>query len=324
MYKQMLIPLDGSSLAEVVFTYAKELSGRLGINLVFLNVCSPEESELLPMRRAYVERMAEIVRNQSMEVQKQIGIGTEGKPVEAKAEVVTGYPADEILRYADENQIDLILIATHGRSGIKRWGLGSVADKVLRMSKVPIWLVRASVPKEVIYDEFPTRSILVPLDGSELAESVLPHAEAVAKQRGAELIHVVLLRVCELADMAFTSPASYYLMPDRYPPTRPVNWEKYVEQETDRCKSTNEQYLAGIAKRLEAAGLRVRIEVIAGKLPLEVKPADEILDYVSKKPVNLIVMATHGRSGLSRWAYGSVAEKIVYGGNTPVLLIKPS
>src|SRR5512136_2733967 len=113
MYKQMLITLDGSTLAEVVFSYAKELAGRLGINLVFLNVCSPDESELLPMRRAYVERMAEIVKNQSMEVQKRIGIGTEAKTIEAKAEVVTGYPADEILCYANENDIDPILIATH-------------------------------------------------------------------------------------------------------------------------------------------------------------------------------------------------------------------
>jgi nucleotide-binding universal stress UspA family protein len=76
MYKQMLVPLDGSNLAEVVFTYAKELAGHLGVNLVFLNVCSPEEAGLLPMRRTYVERMAEIVKNQSLEVQKQIDIGT--------------------------------------------------------------------------------------------------------------------------------------------------------------------------------------------------------------------------------------------------------
>ena len=323
MYKQMLIPLDGSGLAEVVFNYAKELAGRLGINMVFLNVCSPEQSELLPMRRAYVERMAEIVKNQSMEVQKRIGIGIKGKAVEAKGEVLIGYPADEILRYADENDTDLILIATHGKSGIKRWGLGSVADKVLRMSKVPTWLVRANISKEIIHDQFPTKSILVPLDGSELAESALPHAEAVAKQRGAELIQVVLLRVCELTDMTFT-PYNYYLIPDSYPPTRPLQWEKYVEQETDKCKSANGQYLAGVAKKLEAAGLKVRTEVLVGKLPLEVKPADEILDYVNKNPVNLVVMATHGRSGLSHWAYGSVAEKILYGGNTPVLMTRPS
>jgi nucleotide-binding universal stress UspA family protein len=327
MYKQMLVPLDGSNLAEVVFTYAKELAGRLGIDLIFLNVCTPEEAELLPMRRTYVERMAEIVKGQSMEVQKRIGIGTEGKAVKAKAEVVIGYPAEEILRYADENEIDLILIATHGRSGIKHWSLGSVADKVLRMSKVPVWVVRASIPRETTYNQWPIKSILVPLDGSVVAESALPHAEVVAKQWGAELLHIVLLRVCELADMAFTSPTAYYLIPDlisdQQQPTKPLSWEKYVEQEIAKCKKTNQQYLAGVAKGLEATGLKVRTEVLVSKSPLEAKPADEILDYAHRKATNLIVMATHGRSGVSRWAYGSVAEKLVYGGNTSVLLIRP-
>jgi nucleotide-binding universal stress UspA family protein len=327
LYRQMLVPLDGSNLAEAISTYAKELAVRLSVNLVFLNVCSTEEAELLPMRRVYIERMAKIVNDQSMELQKRILGGTEGKTVEVKAEVVIGYPAEEIIHYTDENKIDLILISTHGRSGIRHWSLGSVADKVLRMSKTPVWVVRASIPREVIHDQWPTKSILVPLDGSELAESALPHVEAVAKQRDAELLQVVLLRVCELADMAFKSPASYRLIPnlipDPYPPTKPVNQQKYIEQEITKCKKANQKYLAEVAKRLETTGLKVRTEVLVSKAPLEAKPADEILDYANRTATNLIVMATHGRSGLSRWAYGSVAERIVYGGNTPVLLIRP-
>ena len=108
-----------------------------------------------------------------------------------------GYPPDEILRYADENDVDLILMATHGRTGPKRWTMGSVADKILRASKVPVWLVRALIPDETPYDKWPSKTMLVPLDGSELAESVLPHAEALAKQRDTKLLEVVLLRVCE-------------------------------------------------------------------------------------------------------------------------------
>lgn len=328
MYKQMLVPLDGSNLAEAISTYAKELAVRLSVNLVFLNVCSTEEVELLPMRRVYVERMAEIVKEQSVELQHQIIAGTEGKAVEAKAEVVIGYPAEEIIRYTDENKIDLILISTHGKSGIKHWSLGSVADKVLRMAKAPVWVVRASIPIEVIHDQWPIKSILVPLDGSVLAESVLPHVEAVAEQRGGELLEIVLLRVCELADMAFKPPASYHLIPDLIPglnpaPTGPANRQKDIEQEITKCKEVNQKYLAKVAKRLETVGLKVRTEVLVSKTPLEAKPADEILDYANRTATNLIIMATHGRSGLSRWAYGSVAERIVYGGNTPVLLIRP-
>jgi nucleotide-binding universal stress UspA family protein len=302
MYKRVLVPLDGSELAEVVFVYAKELAGRLGLDLVLLHIYSPDEAASVPMRRAYVERAAEIIKRQSEEAREKAGIKPGVKAVNVRGELAPGYPAEEILRYADENGIDLILMATHGRSGIKRWTMGSVADKVLRASKVPVWLIRAGIPQEIVYDKWPTRTILVLLDGSELAESVLPHVEAVAKQRGAELVDVILLSVCEPA-----------LLPSYYPAAMPLNWDDNVA----RCKRSNGEYLAKIEKRLKEAGLRVRSEVLAGK------PAEAIVDYVSKNSVNLIVMSTHGRSGPSRWVLGSVAEKVLLGVSSPILLVRP-
>jgi nucleotide-binding universal stress UspA family protein len=301
-YKRMLVPLDGSELAEVVFAYAKELAGRLGTDVILFHVCAPEEAEQLPMRRAYIEHSVEIIRSQSEELLKKSGAQAGSKTLEVRGEVATGYPAEEIIRYAEANDVDLILMATHGRSGIKRWTMGSVADKVLRVSKVPVWLVRAGVPKEIVYDQLPTRKILVLLDGSELAESVLPHVEAVAKQRGAGLVEVVLLTVCEPM-----------LLPSYYPITMPLSWDDHVTM----CKRDSEQYLAKIEKWLKDTGLRVRSEVLTGK------PADAIVDYVNKNPVNLIVMSTHGRSGLGRWVFGSVAEKVLLGVTSPILLIRP-
>ena len=118
----MLVLLDGLKLAEVVFPYAKELAGRLDLDLVLLHVCSQDESGILPMHRVYVERMAEIVRRQSQEVQESTGIQSVVKTVEAQVETTVGHPAKEILNYADKNDIDVILMATHGRSGIRRWG----------------------------------------------------------------------------------------------------------------------------------------------------------------------------------------------------------
>ncbi len=306
MYKRMLVPLDGSELAEVVFTYAKELAARFDLDLTFLHVCSPDEREMLPMHRAYVERVAETVRRQSEEVQEKAGIEPGGKAVAAHGELTVGYPAEEIVRYADENDIDLILMATHGRSGISRWAIGSVADKVLRASKKPVWLVRAGIPEEIVYDKWPRKTILVPLDGSELAESVLPHVEALAKQRGAEVVDVVLLRVYEQA-----------IIPLDYAEGVPMGWGKQLEQETARCKQVAGQYLAGVEKRLKDTGLTVKSEVLEGKA------AEEIADYAKRNPFNLIAMATHGRSGIGRWAYGSVAEKVVAGVSSPLLLVRP-
>lgn len=300
MYHRMLVPLDGSELAEVALTYARELASRLGIDVILLNVYSLLEQEMTPMHRAYVERAAEVIRQQSEGAQSGGGV------IEARGELVMGSPAEEILRYADENDIDFILMATRGRSGISRWAMGSLANKVLQVSRVPVWLVRAEIPEEIVYSRWPWRTILVPLDGSELAELVLPHVEKLAKQGEAGPVEVVLLTVYE-------SP----VISSDYPPDMPLSWEKHVERENAKCRETTGKYLAGVEKRLKAAGLKVRSEVLLGK------PADEIIDYSSKNPVNLIAMATHGRSGISRWAYGSVAEKVLLGVSTPLFLVRP-
>lgn len=301
-YKKMLVPLDGSELAETVFVYAKEIARRLGIDIILLHVCAPEDAEQLPMRRAYIERSVETMRRQAEELLKKSGPQAGGKAINVRGEVATGYPAEEIIRYAEANDADLILMATHGRSGVKRWTMGSVADKVLRASKVPVWLVRAGLPAEVVYDLLPTRRILVPLDGSELAESVLPHVEAVARQRGAEVVEVLLVGVCEPM-----------LLPSYYPVALPLSWDDHIA----RCRRETGEYLQKIAKRLQNEGLKVSFEVLVGK------PADAIVDYVSKNPINLIIMSTHGRSGLGRWVFGSVAERILLGVTIPILLIRP-
>ncbi|MFC2010852.1 universal stress protein [Chloroflexota bacterium] len=305
----MLIPLDGSELAEVVFTYAQELAGRLDLDVILLLVVSPALREFIPMHRAYIQQATETIRHQVEEVQKRSGIQPGGKAIKVRGELTEGYPAEEILRYIDEDAADLIIIATHGRSGIKRWTMGNVADKVLRASKVPVLLVRAGVPDETVYDKWPKISLLVPLDGSEMAESVLPHIETLAKQRGPEPVNVTLLRTCEQPTI-----------PSYYSPELsgvPLDWGKYMNQEIVMGKQVANEYLAGVEKRLKDIGIIVRSEVLVGKAD------DVIVDYANSNPFNLIVMATHGRSGLSRLVYGSVAANLIHGVSIPILLIKP-
>lgn len=306
MYKRVLLPLDGSELAEIVFSYATELAARLGLDLVLLHVVSPHERDLIPLHRAYVERAAEALRRQSEELQKKAGIQPKGEGVAARGELAVGHPGEEILNCTLRHDIDLILLATHGRSGIRRWALGSVADKILRVSKMPVCLVRAGVREEIIHDKWPRTTMLVPLDGSELAESVIPHVETLAKQWGPEEVDVVLLRVCEPI-----------VVPSDYPPTAGLTWEEHKEREITRPKTECEEYLAGVQKRLEGLGLRVRSVALQGKA------ADEITEYCRSNPVNLIVMSTHGRSGISRWAYGSVADRVLHGICSPIFLIRP-
>jgi nucleotide-binding universal stress UspA family protein len=148
--------------------------------------------------------------------------------------------------------------------------------------------------------------MIVPLDGSELAESVLPHVEALAKGDSAR---VTLLRVCE--------PPS---MPTYYSPELseiPLHWGQYAQQETARCKQMSADYLADVQKRLNARGIATHPDVLVGKA------SDEVVSYANKSPSSLIVMATHGRSGLSRLVYGSVTANILVGAANPIFLVKP-
>ena len=298
MYERMLVPLDGSRCAEIALSYVRNLAVRLlGVEVILLHVYGLEENSLTPMHQAYIERAADTIRRQP----------EGGAAVKVKSELIAGHPADEIVHYTNKNNINLILMATHGRSGVNKWAMGSVAYKVLRSSKVPVCLVRAGITEEMISDKLHDGKILVPLDGTKLAESVLPHVEALVKQLGTEQMEVVLLRVCEPS-----------VVSSGYPSVVSMGWEEHAAKETIKSKLVAWAYLAKVEKRLKDASLSVRAEVLTGQ------PADEIVDYASRNHISFIVMATHGRSGISRWAYGSVAEKVMLGTLTPVLMVGPA
>jgi nucleotide-binding universal stress UspA family protein len=297
MYKKMLVPLDGSELSEVTFNYARELAGRFeGMEVILIHVCT--ERETIGMHRMYIESAASKIRS---DVQQN----SNNKNVQVRGELLTGAPADEILKYAEKNDIDLILMASHGRSGISRWAMGSVAYKVLRQSKVPVLMVRAGIEDAIILDQLPERRILVALDGTKSAEAILPEVEALAKQWGIDVVQIILVRVCPPACVS----------PD-YPSDLDITWEECVQQENLKNKLVAGSYLANIEKRFRDAGYKVRSELEMGN------PSEEITKASIQNRANLIAMVIHGRSGISRWAYGDTAEEVMMNARTPILLVR--
>jgi nucleotide-binding universal stress UspA family protein len=301
MYKKMLVLLDGSPLSEVVFYYAQELSGRLKIDLELLHVCNPQEAEQLPMRQAYMEHKAEELQKKAEEIYTKTG-GTPDQAIKAKAKVIVGYPAEEILKYVDINSIDLVMLSTHGRSGIRSWDLGSVAHKVIHAAVVPVWLVPAELRQDIILDKTPKRTMVVPLDGSKMSEGIIPHALNIAKQRGAEseivLVHVENIRGPDSINPEFS------------------NKEQFREKEAEHLAM--QRYLDQKVKLIQEKGIMARAEILRG----ETAPA--ILDFVKKNPTQLIAMATHAHAGLSRMIFGSVTENILHlVKKTPIFLFKP-
>ena len=308
MYQRMLVLLDGSELAEVVLPFAKELAARLNLEVILLQVYGPMGRDFVPVHRAYIERAADKIKRQVKDIQNALDIPPDERKVKVRAELADGYYAEEILRFAEEKAVDLILMASHGRSGIRRWRMGSVADKVLRASKVPVLFIRAGVEDAVPYDEWPSKTILVPLDGSETAESALPHAESLARQRATEPVTVNFIRACDPP-----------IAPSYYSPELsgvPLNWGEFMEQEMALSKQSAAEYLDKIAKQFEDNGIKTQSAVLVGKA------ADEIIDYASKNPFSIIVMTTHGRSGLSRLVFGSVTESVLQAVSNPILLTK--
>ena len=297
MFRKMLVPLDVSELSEVTFNYANELARRFaGLEVILLHVCSNKDT--VAMHRAYIEHSAQKIL---VEARKDSG----NKDIIIRGELLTGTPADEILRFAHENGIDLILMATHGRSGLNRWAMGSVAYKVLRQAHIPVLMVRAGIEDAIILDQLPERRILVALDGTKSAEAILPEVEALGRQWGIDVVQIILIRTCEPTTVS-----------SDYPSDLAESWEARVQQENLKCKLVAGAYLANIEKRFREAGFKVRSELPLGS------PAQEIINSSVKNRANLIAMVIHGRSGISRWAYGSTAEEVMIGARTPILLVR--
>lgn len=305
MYTKMLVPLDASELAAASFAYAKEIAARLALDVILLHVHGAEERAPASPLEADIKHKAELVKRQSEEVREKIGIKPGGKAIQARGEVAIGSPAEQIIRCAAENNVDLILMATHGRSGVKRLVMGSVADEVLRASNVPVWLVRPGLPTEVVYEQWPGKTILVPLDGSELAETAFPHIEALANQQGTGKVDVILLRICTRPMPPPAADYTYTTLP-----------EEYMQVELARRKQVARKYLAEIEGQLTGKAFAVRSEVLEGR------PAEQIVEYANANPPNLIVMSTHARSGLQRLAHGSVATYVLQKANSPIVIVK--
>ncbi len=197
MYEKIVVQLDGSKLAEAALPYAEELAAKQGSDIILLTVVESEEVHACQKRQMYTEKIVGVTRRHA---KKYIGNGA-SKAIKVGAATRTGNPAEAIIEYTNKGNSDLIVMASHGRSGISRWAVGSVADKVLRAAKVPVWLIHSGIAEEIVYDKWLTRRVLVPLDGSQLAEAVVPHAEEWAIKRGTERVEVVLLRVCEPPSM---------------------------------------------------------------------------------------------------------------------------
>jgi nucleotide-binding universal stress UspA family protein len=296
MYTRMLIPLDESKVAEQVLPYARSLAKALSIPVELLEVIDPEPLNVLakPEEGRYIDTLVDEKTQTSKSYLQAIARSFAG--VNVTCLVKNGKAEEVVIEKAAADKDTLIVMATHGRSGIQRWLLGSVADKVLHGAMNHMLLVRAR-EGGAVNGEAGLTTVVVPLDGSALAEQVLPRVIDLAKKLNAKAIFM-----------------RAYALP---PAVTADEYGTYMEELVKHLESEALDYLAGKVKEASAMGLK-NVEPVA----CFGYGAEEIIKLGRQTSDNFIAMCTHGRSGVKRWVLGSVTERVVQHSGDPVLIIR--
>jgi nucleotide-binding universal stress UspA family protein len=323
--KRLLVPLDGSGLPETLLSHAASLARASSSLLTLLQVVppfvfyDPMGTGLVPSPAAWEAWEEE--PGLAREYLRGVADALNKQGVNADTIVLQGDPAGTIVEYTKQHpEVRMIAMATHGRTRIRRWIMGSVAERVLHSSPVPLLLVRAFeqdisvapspmdpaaavgsvVPRAAAHEEQWYRTIMVPLDGSRFAEQALDEAQVLAAQFNATLLLVSVVPPFDYVENTVETAAI------------PL----WVDNAEDEPAASMVRYLSGVAQRLQDKGLKVQPEVVPGN------PAEEILRRSEAGKADLVVMASHGRTGLQRLWLGSVAMKVVHAAKTPVLLVR--
>lgn len=286
MIGTVIIPLDGSELAERALTYGSAIAERSSapIMLVHVSRIGADEPEMVESRN-YLRQVASRL------------------PGRVQFETERGRPGETIIALAHEIDDPIIVMSTHGRGGIHRWMTGSVADEVVRGAGVPVLLVRGDqeLPEASALE---IKSILLPVDGSKYGESAVTYAVELARVFGSA-IH--LLRVVD-------TPSAYAML-SRHMETAATG--DILDEIISSMRSEASEYVEKIATEIRDKGVDVKTVVLEGY------PGEQVIEYERRGFFQLVVMATAGRSGVSRVVFGSVAERVLKMGRSPVMMVRP-
>lgn len=300
MIQRIIVPLDGSDHSESVLPYATAIAKALDARVVLLHAVSEPVIDMFadePIVWDNIDELRESARHAAAEYLQRVSAKLTASGVNTTVHNVYGIAADVILDYATSGTDDLIAMSTHGRSGIRRFVLGSVATRIVNGTDTPLLLVH---PQEEAAEEVDISSMLIPLDMSAHSEEILPLCLDLAK---AMKLDINLMMVLPTLSQLFvgTEPVAY-----------PANALDIVD---DYAK----EYLKGKADQIKTDnGLNVEWKVVQGDI------GGAITDSAESQSNSMIAMSTHGRTGLGRWVLGSVTDKVIRSSGKPVLVIRPS
>jgi nucleotide-binding universal stress UspA family protein len=301
MFERILLPLDGSELAESALPYVCDLAGQLDAEVFLLHVCPQEHQAYLHMHQIYMNSIADNLKNRIFQL-------SEGKAqAKVQAEVITGEATKTIFDYVKLKSIGMVVLTSYGTSGIRPWAMGNTADKTIRGVGVPTLLVRVKDRNLWKDQKVDISKILLPLDSSDASKISVPFATELAKKLKAtitlfSMTHTSYAQNIDGAGMGTAMGAGIG-----------VNWDAIDAA----SKKYTDEYLETVAGSIKKEGVEVNYSNYIG-----LDAAFEILEMEKKMPADLVVMATKGRSSIARWALGSVAEKVLREGTKPILMVK--
>lgn len=296
MFDRILIPLDGSSLAECVLPHVVAVARAFGSQVTLLQVLERTQTTS-PTRfvdplgwymseaesRAYLDRWTARLQ--------EVGLQTECVLLEGQA-------AERIIEFARDSDVGLIVLSSHGRSGLSGWNVSSIVLKIILRAYLPVMIVRAYQATVSDLTGLNYRRILAPLDSSQRAECVLPLVMTLAQFHEAELlaVHVV----------------SRPQMPRRAPAAREDT--ELVNQIVERNRIEAARYLEQLESWLDVS--------VETRLVVSDNAAATLHDLVDQENVDLVVLSAHGYSGGTKWPYGSLVTNFIGYGTTPLLIVQ--
>lgn len=309
--KTILVPLDGSALAEQILPYVRLMAPVLGAQVrlfhaipdwelgdVFENIAMYGGRGMTMVPQESDRRSMDSLRTQAKDYLTTQAARLREAGLDVETEVRFGPPAELIVEAAANTSAALVALVTHGYSGLRRWTLGSVTDKVAHATTMPLFVVRSR--EQPLAEVPPIKRIIVPLDGSELARQALPLVAELAIRMQAALF-----------------PLTVVVPPIGEAPERIGAYETNDEAMAPLRAGLIEE-IGGVDAALKAHQVPVTPLVAHGFA------AETIVEEAARRQADLVVMATHGRSGLKRWALGSVADKVLHAATAPLILVRAS
>jgi nucleotide-binding universal stress UspA family protein len=296
MLNEILVPLDGSSLAECVLPHVIALATPSSAVTVLLRVLGQERAD---SEASLADPVGwHLAEAEAQSYLQEIADRLKAAEVSAETVVLDGDPAERVLDLATERGSDLIVLSSHGQSGLSGWNVSSVVQKIILRARQSVMIVRAYHPGIERGGAAQYRRILVPLDGSQRAECVLPLAAAVAEANRGTMLLTHVVREPE--------------MPRQ---TKPTEEDLQLAQRlVERNTAEAEAYLGRLQKRI-SADTQIRL-LIGGDV------ASVLQDAAEDEDADLVILSAHGYSGTYRRTYGSIAASFIAYGTTPLVIVQ--